>query len=560
MGQGLGHRPGHDHARRVRRAAAGRGRAAPLARGDGRRGDGRVPAALRARARPAAPVHRDAPARVRRRSPRRSHASRRGHRADLVARRPLARRRGVRRRRGLARLPAPGLRHVEADRGAARRASVAPAPSCSSGTASSRGGRRRRRPTGAPSSSSRELPRRSDTGRSRPVRSRRSGERGARGERVPRPPGADTSRAPRLAPRRRGRRRARGRPQPGGRRVRLVGACARGQPGRRALPRPPDQHEAQAARRRVRPGDATTPTSSSACAPTGRRRVRRVVSRVLRGATRRRDAPVPDRSGRPAGGSHPRRRHRDERARRRKGADRRATSTTARSSSRTPPTRSAASARSARRRRSRSSTGRSSATSSRRRRPAGSSSGRIAVITGGASGIGRATARLLASRGAHVVVADLNADGRPGGRGRARRRPRQPPRARGRGRRHQRGRRRGDGPPDGARVRRPGHPRRVGRARDERAGDRDHARRLGAELRRARPRLLPRRARGVPRPDRAGPRRLDRLRRLEERARRGAERRRVLVGEGGGAAPRALPRRGGRPARDPRQHASTPTP
>ena len=111
-----------------------------------------------------------------------------------------------------------------------------------------------------------------------------------------------------------------------------------------------------------------------------------------------------------------------------------------------------------------------------------------------------------------------------------------------------------DGAPDGARVRRPRHPRRVGRARDERADHRDDARRLGAELRRARPRLLPRRARGVPRPDRAGPRRLDRLRRLEERARRGGERRRVLVGEGGVAPPRALPRRGGRPARDPRQH------
>jgi NAD(P)-dependent dehydrogenase (short-subunit alcohol dehydrogenase family) len=33
------------------------------------------------------------------------------------------------------------------------------------------------------------------------------------------------------------------------------------------------------------------------------------------------------------------------------------------------------------------------------------------VITGGASGIGRAAARTLAARGAHVVVADLNVDG-----------------------------------------------------------------------------------------------------------------------------------------------------
>jgi rhamnulose-1-phosphate aldolase/alcohol dehydrogenase len=43
--------------------------------------------------------------------------------------------------------------------------------------------------------------------------------------------------------------------------------------------------------------------------------------------------------------------------------------------------------------------------------PRGELSGRIALITGGASGIGRATARLLADRGAHVVVADLNGDG-----------------------------------------------------------------------------------------------------------------------------------------------------
>src|SRR5262249_6338085 len=41
----------------------------------------------------------------------------------------------------------------------------------------------------------------------------------------------------------------------------------------------------------------------------------------------------------------------------------------------------------------------------------GELAGRVALITGGASGIGRATARLLAQRGAHVVVADLNLDG-----------------------------------------------------------------------------------------------------------------------------------------------------
>jgi rhamnulose-1-phosphate aldolase/alcohol dehydrogenase len=43
--------------------------------------------------------------------------------------------------------------------------------------------------------------------------------------------------------------------------------------------------------------------------------------------------------------------------------------------------------------------------------PRGELSGRVAVITGGASGIGRAAARTLAARGAHVVVADLNVEG-----------------------------------------------------------------------------------------------------------------------------------------------------
>ena len=43
--------------------------------------------------------------------------------------------------------------------------------------------------------------------------------------------------------------------------------------------------------------------------------------------------------------------------------------------------------------------------------PQGELAGRVALITGGASGIGRAAARLLAERGAHVVVADLNLAG-----------------------------------------------------------------------------------------------------------------------------------------------------
>jgi rhamnulose-1-phosphate aldolase/alcohol dehydrogenase len=43
--------------------------------------------------------------------------------------------------------------------------------------------------------------------------------------------------------------------------------------------------------------------------------------------------------------------------------------------------------------------------------PQGELAGKVAVITGGASGIGRAAARLLAANGAHVVVGDLNAGG-----------------------------------------------------------------------------------------------------------------------------------------------------
>src|SRR5436190_4735115 len=77
---------------------------------------------------------------------------------------------------------------------------------------------------------------------------------------------------------------------------------------------------------------------------------------------------------------------------------------------------------------------------------------------------------------------------------------------------------------------------------------------MGAQLLGAHAGLLPGGSRDVPGPHRAGTRRVDRVRRFEERARRGCERHGVLLREGGVLAPRALPGRRRRPPRDPRQH------
>ncbi len=137
------------------RSAPRRAAAAARARVDGRRGDGRLPAALGDPAGPAAAVDRDAAARVRAGDARRPHAPRRDHRADVVARRSAPRRGGVRRRDRLARLPAARLRHVTAHRRAARGEAQRRAPSCSRSTGSSPGARRTRRATARRSSSSR---------------------------------------------------------------------------------------------------------------------------------------------------------------------------------------------------------------------------------------------------------------------------------------------------------------------------------------------------------------------------------------------------------------------
>ena len=260
-------------------------------------------APLRARARPAAAVDRDAAARLRPGAARRPHASRRGDRAHLDARRARSspRRRSATRRSGSttsgrASTCRGGSRELleENPRGARRAAREARARHLGRDAA--------RRATARRSSSSRARPQAIDDAARRRLRPRRPEGRASSATTRRRrcsPPALPALRGALLAdadgvdPR--------GRPEPRGGRVRLVGARARGEPDRRAVPRPPDQHEAQAARRR-----RSTPRRD------GRRRARArrsgdgvaeyaaLVPRLLRAQPRRRDAAVPDRPGRAA--------------------------------------------------------------------------------------------------------------------------------------------------------------------------------------------------------------------------------------------------------------------
>ena len=196
----------------------------------------------------------------------------------------------------MARLPAAGFRHVAQGCRAARGTAERPRGTAREARARHLG---RDRP--------RELRGDDRVRHACGARDRRGGRRSLRvggyqgrgvrrGARVS-PSLARASRAPRRTSRRRGRGGARGRPQPAGGGVRLLATGPGGQSGRRALPGPPDQHEAQASGGRVRFRRGRRRCVVGGVRARGRE-LHRLVSRLLRAQPRRRDAAVPDRSGR----------------------------------------------------------------------------------------------------------------------------------------------------------------------------------------------------------------------------------------------------------------------
>ena len=200
---------------------------------------------------------------------------------------------------------------------------------------------------------------------------------------------------------------------------------------------------------------------------------------------------------------------------------------------------------------SRSSTGRSSSTSSRwpRRRANCRARSRSSPAPPAGSAARSSTlwrrGRVRRRASTSTARAPRDAVGQLGDRGARRRRRRDDGGLGGRGASRGRGRR----------VRRRRHRRLQRRHRLERADRGDDAGRVGAQpVGSSPPATSSSRARRSALLRAQGARRLDRVRRLQERARRRPQRLGLLDGQGGRAAPRALPGRGGRRRWHPRQH------